>query len=127
MTDWRTRMREAIDSDGEERLSADDARAMRRVVVGAARRGGGGTDVNSWKRPVAFAATVILMVGAGITAGRHLNLDLSNREESTLGSVAGVGPVEPARPNRQLQFATPGGTRIIWVFNADLDLKATMP
>jgi hypothetical protein len=28
-------------------------------------------------------------------------------------------------PNRQLQFLTPGGTRIIWVFNSDLNLKAT--
>jgi hypothetical protein len=27
---------------------------------------------------------------------------------------------EPAR--RQLQFATPGGTRIIWVFNPDFSL-----
>jgi hypothetical protein len=31
---------------------------------------------------------------------------------------------EPERA-RQLQFSTPGGTRIIWIFNSDLDLKTT--
>jgi hypothetical protein len=125
MTDWRTRMRDAMDSDGEERLSADAARAMRRAIVAAA-RSSARVDVHSWKRPVAFAATVILMIGAGITAGRHLDLDLSPPEESAVDGAA-AGPMEPARSNRQLQFSTPGGTRIIWVFNADLDLKATMP
>jgi hypothetical protein len=33
---------------------------------------------------------------------------------------------EASVPNRQLQFLTPGGTRIIWVFNSEFDLKATM-
>ena len=41
----------------------------------------------------------------------------------------GAPPADAARaatPNRQLQFLTPGGTRIIWVFNQDLDLKASL-
>ena len=35
--------------------------------------------------------------------------------------------VDPAGERRQLQFDTPGGTRIIWIFNSEFDLKATNP
>ena len=28
---------------------------------------------------------------------------------------------------QQLQFATPGGTRIIWVFDAEFEVKGTLP
>ena len=36
---------------------------------------------------------------------------------------------DSARPaeRRQLQFATPGGTRIIWTFDPDFSVKETDP
>jgi hypothetical protein len=127
MTDWRTHLREAVEPDGDDRLSADAARAMRRVVVAAARAEAADEAVTSWKRPLALAATIILMIAVGITAG--LRIDLSLAQESRIADAVTDGSAieRPAPPSRQLQFSTPGGTRIIWVFNSDLDLKATMP
>lgn len=128
MTDWRTHLRSALEASGDDRLPADVARAMRRVVVAAARaESGNQTRVGSWKRPVALAATIVVMIAVGITAGRRLDLSLPERAGIVDGVPDGAAIEQPAQPSRQLQFSTPGGTRIIWVFNSDLDLKATMP
>jgi len=53
------------------------------------------------------------------TATNATALKTTGTATKTIGSRA-------ATPNRQLQFLTPGGTRIIWVFNQDLDLKASL-
>jgi hypothetical protein len=54
------------------------------------------------------AATVAATLLAGVLIGRRLPHDDLPRAS------------EPAR--RQVQFDTPGGTRIIWVINPDFDL-----
>jgi hypothetical protein len=120
-TDWRALLRAAVDGDADadaEALAPKEVLAMRRTVVAAAR------DTSPdilWQRPLAIAATVLLMIGMGAAAGRRFEMH----------EPAAVVPAEQARPagggQLQLQFATPGGTRIIWVFNSELDLKATMP
>ena len=56
------------------------------------------TDARVWPRPLALAAVVLAMVAAGALFAE-----------------------------RQGQFDTPGGTRIIWIFNSEFDLKATNP
>jgi hypothetical protein len=38
-----------------------------------------------------------------------------------------VAPEQTESGKRQLQFATPGGTRIIWVFDSDFEVKGTLP
>jgi hypothetical protein len=114
---WPSIMRAALDRDTPTLTSAE-AQAMRATVVSAARDGG---TRRMWRRPLAIAATVLLILGAGAAAGRR-----SDSRQPTAS-----GPVEPPPPavneQLQLQFATPGGTRIIWVFNPELDLKALMP
>lgn len=127
MTDWRKHLRDAVGPADGDRLSDDAARAMRRVVVAAARGAAANDALFSWKRPLAFAATIVLMIAVGITAGRRIGLSLP--EPSGIANDAADPPAveNPVRPNRQLQFSTPGGTRIIWVFNSNLDLKATIP
>ena len=114
---WRAVLREAVDA-GAKPLASDDAVAMRRAVVAAARDVGQGP--RRW-RPLALAATVLLMIGLGTAAG--LRFQAVGRRVDRTGRVAPV----PAGEQRQLQFATPGGTRIIWVFNSELDLKAATP
>jgi hypothetical protein len=113
---WQAVMRAALEADAEA-LAPDDVHAMRRTVVGAARDTAPGI---SWRRPVAIAATILLMIGVGATAGRRFD----TRRPAAV-------PVEQIRPGAgeqlQLQFATPGGTRIIWVFNPELELKAMVP
>ena len=118
MTDLRTMLRDAM--GGDERLGLDEAAAMRRVVVAAA-RDGGREPARMWLPPLAVAATVVVMVAIGVALGQRFGA-----RPIPAGAADPDLPVKttPVRA-RQLQFSTPGGTRIIWIFNSDLDLETT--
>jgi hypothetical protein len=114
-------------------LSGEQADAMRRVVIAAVVDDASEHVQTLWvRRPVLVAAAIVAIVSIGVGTG--LRLDVSSRSEQTATSDRASGPsalqtadgTRAATPNRQLQFLTPGGTRIIWVFNQDLDLKATL-
>jgi len=131
MTDWQSAMREAAKQEEQDHLSAEEVQAMRRVVVAAARDVAPERATSPWmRRPVLVAATIVAVIAVGVATG--LRLDLTNRESSATQLVPEAAPVDTASaadataPNRQLQFVTAGGTRIIWVFNSDLDLKANL-
>jgi hypothetical protein len=110
---WQAAMRAALDRESEP-LTPDEIEAMRRTVVAAARDS---APELTWWRPLAIAATLLLMMGVGGAAGRRVD---------ARPTAPAVQPNALARGEQlQLQFATPGGTRIIWVFNSELDLKAT--
>lgn len=132
MTDWRNAMRQAAEQDEQDRLSVDEVKAMRRVVLAAVTDDTQSRRSSLWMRPVLVAATVVAMISAGVVTG--LRLDLENRShEAAATEVANqAAPIDDAnaatgnQQSRQLQFMTAGGTRIIWVFNSELDLKATL-
>jgi hypothetical protein len=63
---------------------------------------------------------VALLIGVGITRGPHL------RPASMVSRAVDTDLVRPGE-RRQLQFATPGGTRIIWTFDSDFSVRETMP
>ena len=118
MKDVSTLLREADPAAGDPGLSDAQVQTMRRAVTNAARTAD--APAFSWRPSLAVAAAVALTLVAGIIGGRQMpgphdtNLPVS----------------EPARLDegpRQLQFATPGGTRIIWVLDPDFDLKETTP
>jgi hypothetical protein len=95
-------------------LSPDDAQCIRRAVVAAA-----GRPAPTWRpRPILVAATVAATLAVGVVIGRRMPHD-----DGVFGRPAAAGDmprvVEPAR--RQVQFDTPGGTRIIWVIDPDFD------
>jgi hypothetical protein len=123
MTDLRTRLRDALRDEEDERLSDNEAAAMRRVVVAAAR-----VDepeaARAWFQPLAVAATLVAMIAIGVAIGHRFDVRPADG-----GASDGTDGNLPARQTpgaaRQLQFSTPGGTRIIWIFNSDLDLKTT--
>ena len=121
MTDLGTRIREAFREEDDERLPVDEVVAMRRVVVAAVRAQTDTARGFSWFRPLALAATVIAMIAAGVTLGERFD---DRMPASVTGSEV---PARASAPSgaRQLHFATPNGTRIIWIFNSDLDLKTT--
>ena len=128
MADWRTVLREVDARSDEDRLSPEEAEAMRRVVLATASTTAPEPKGWSWMRPMFIAATVVAMIAVGIVAGRRFDLPVVPETPST--TQADMSPGTSAAgvvvPNRQLQFLTPGGTRIIWVFNSEFDLKATM-
>jgi hypothetical protein len=63
------------------------------------------------------------MIGGGVLAGRQA----AQRDSlPVMLPIAAEATGDPAE-QRQLQFQAPGGTRIIWVFNSEFDLKETIP
>ena len=95
-------------------LPPDEVQRMRRAVVAVARG-----PASTWRpRPVMVGATIAATLVAVVLIGRRL----PHADPPALlpaGIVEGQ-TVEPAR--RQVQFDTPGGTRIIWVIDPDFDL-----
>ena len=97
----------------EPGLSATELQAMRRAIVGAATsaRDAGWSPWRPWKlRPASLGMALVAALALGIFIGTLFG---PARQEST----------QPRRiEQRQLQFDTPGGTRVIWVLNSDLNL-----
>jgi hypothetical protein len=116
-THWRDLLRTA-DAAGETALSPEAAASIRRSVVAAVDREPAWAP--AWPRAWAVAATIVLMIAAGVGAGRRLPPG-----EPVASNAAHAW--QPAAERRQLHFSTPGGTRIIWVFNSELELKGTTP
>jgi hypothetical protein len=67
-----------------------------------------------WPHPLSIAATIALTLAAGITVGRLLPPRETLREAPAIAQAA-----DATGARRQLQFATPGGTRVIWVFDPE--------
>ena len=126
MTDSRRGLSDDLLAASDEPLTAESASAMRRIVVAEARaHAHDGVSLSS-RRAIVFALTGLLMIAAGISAGRRMGSPtFAPADLDADATTPVVVPPAPPVPPRQLQFATPGGTRIIWVFNSDLDLKVT--
>jgi hypothetical protein len=101
----------------DAQLSAAHGAAMRRQILNAVGR----PDVvrTPWQQPLAVAAMVALTIAAGVIAGRRM-------APVEAGSNAPAAAT-PADGRRQFQFSTPGGTRIIWVFDPEFQVKETVP
>ena len=123
MTDIRTLLQEA-DPLGEplaqhEALTPDDAQAIRQTVLVAAREAA--PAVPLWRRPLALAAVATaLTVVSGIVGHRS---GQTTDDTPTVVADGAAGEVDC----RQLQFATPGGTRIIWIFDNNVRFQESMP
>lgn len=117
MKDLTAILREADPAAHDPGLSPVQTAAMRRAVLAAvppvAWR-------SPWRRPLAVAAMVVLTLAGGILAGRYMPPP-ETHPQTTAPSLA------PETERRQLQFATPGGTRIIWVFDPEFELKEMTP
>ena len=116
MKTWQALLREG-DPAADARLPAPDAERMRRVVVAATREAQPAPF--PWHRPLAMAALVVMMIGVGAAIGQ--------RADWADAPAPGAAVLDDDGDRRQLQFSTPGGTRIIWTFNSEFDLRETMP
>jgi len=91
----------------EPGLSEAEAQVMRRAIVAAATA----TRHPRWSPGrLGLAAALAFTVAAGVFIARVFD---PVRQES-----AQPGAIE----QRQLQFETPGGTRVVWVLNSKFDL-----
>jgi hypothetical protein len=117
MTTLRARLSEGDPAAGAE-LSSRDVQELRRLITAAAERP---EAMALGLQPLAVAALIVLMIGVGLIGGRRV----SEREYRIVPAAVEVPARESER--RQLQFSTPGGTRIIWVFDSEFQLKDTTP
>lgn len=116
MKNLKTLLRDA-DPPGD--LPEREAQAIRRAVVAAVKERPAPAVI--WSHALALAAMLLLMLGTGATIGRRI--EPPARTAATAPPALSEGGGE----RRQLQFATPGGTRIIWVFNPRFDSREVMP
>jgi hypothetical protein len=100
------------------RMSSDEVGRMRRALVDAAWDASAGIP-GWWPRPMLVAATVAVALAAGVSVERWL--PRPDRAIGDPGATTASMSTSPTalRERRQLQFASPGGTRIIWVFDSD--------
>jgi hypothetical protein len=110
MKDLTHRLRDADPLRHEPGLPSDSRDAMRRAIVAAAE-----PDTPRhphWRAPVALAAMAVIAV-MGVAAAHRFADDRQRRE-------AAGAQAEPAPT--QVQFQTPGGTRIIWTIDPSFQL-----
>jgi hypothetical protein len=98
----------------EGELAASDADAMRRAVVAAAEAH---ASAPFWPRPLFLAATVAVTIVVGVALGARLPQRAQPPPAAQLALSEPAASTTRVDERRQLQFATPGGTRIIWVFD----------
>ena len=98
----------------EPELRAADAQTVRRAVLAALDR----TErvTGRWPRPLLAGAAIAAALVAGVAVGLRTPAPRSTTVE-TASTHASGGVGAP----RQLQFASPGGTRIIWVFDPEFN------
>ena len=121
MNTWQSLLKDH-DPGADARLAAPQADAIRRAAVAAARESR--AVPLRWQSPLAMAAVVLVMIATGVFAGRRSAIH--DAAAVPMDAEVSATPTHPAEP-RQLHFATPGGTRIIWVFNPEFALKETTP
>ena len=115
MTDLHTRLRDADPLRFEQGLDGPAREAMRRAVVAAAEAKP--AAVRYWRQSFALAAVAVVAVVGASAAYRFAE------QRASRGVVADAAPSPPT----QVQFRTPGGTRIIWTLDPSFHLGGTRP
>lgn len=123
MTDLNKLLNDADPIRDDRGLSTVDAERMRRVTLSAALESA--PERTPWLRPFAVAAVGALLVVVGTLAG-HRVADRPSPAATPDPATTALGG-STGNDRRQLQFATPGGTRIIWIFDQNLRLQESMP
>lgn len=117
MDELTRRLRDADPLARESGLSDFEAAVMRQRVTLLPREAET-LHVSSWK-----AAVASLVLAAVAIAGTVFDSRAARSLDRASSSVAaeGTATIRVVTPTTQLQFQTPGGTRIVWTINPDLD------
>ena len=118
MNDLHTLLTAADPVADAPELPADEALAIRRVVLTAARAGRPPAERRSAFVPI--AAVLIVVVAAGVALGWKMP------ERPVPAAIPDASLTAPAE-RRHVQFATPGGTRVIWTLDPEFELRGSTP
>jgi hypothetical protein len=114
MTHIGQQLRDADPLIHEPGLSREDTLKIRQAVVAAGQSGFRG---RTW-RPALMAAVAMLALAAVVGVNRRRSNEFTASTVREADGVLGTGPGRASAARRQLQFSTPGGTRVIWVFDS---------
>jgi hypothetical protein len=119
MTGVRDWLRENDPVANEPPLSEVDVRRMRRAIAAAGESRQ--PSFGDWARGTWATATVVVALTTAIGIGRWATPAGDVRRVNADAAPA-VTVREPGA-RRQVQLIAPGGTRVIWIFNADFEMK----
>ena len=127
MTHWKDRLLEA-DRELAREMSPGEVQHLRRTIVAEA--ASAAHSARRWSLPFVLTAGSLTAAAAALAVSTITALPGATAPPA--GDVATAGKIAPETPQegsgrQQLQFATPGGTRIIWVFDAEFEVKGTLP
>jgi len=115
MNDLKQQLIEGDPVAREPELDDFHAQTMRQRMLFEARAEREGFS-RAWRlRPIAVAGALAACLVAGVGIGLRIN-------EPAPSTFVGRPADGRQAPPRQLQFSTPGGTRIIWTFHQEFDL-----
>jgi hypothetical protein len=116
--DLRELLKEGDPVVHEPAMAPDEMEWMRHLVVAAE----GEKPSASWTMRVAYASAFAVVIGVSA----WLNYETTSRDAAVAADARSPGPSGPGlarTERRQLQFATPGGTRVIWVFDSKFEMR----
>jgi hypothetical protein len=112
MTDWREELLAGDPIAAEPELSSTEVDAMRRVILTA--------EPVRRRWPASFAVALACSLSI-LAAGSVWIVRQTPRGDEALTSASSAG-IDHLSGNqserRQVQFATPGGTRVIWILES---------
>ena len=126
MPSWKDRLREADEALARE-SSIEESQRLKRTVLAAVPAG---ARARGWSLPFALTAGSLTTAAVALVMTTLLTSS-GSRTTGAIEPAAAVHNAADGQPTesrrQQLQFATPGGTRIIWVFDSDFEVKGTLP
>ena len=127
MSHWKDRLRDADEALARE-LSREDAQRLRKTVLAAM----AAPTARRWPLSFTVIAGSLTAASAALVLSTAMGSSVPAPAGGSAPATAAAGNASSAQPaedgeRRQLQFATPGGTRIIWVFDTDFEVKGTLP
>lgn len=109
MKTWREALRAGDPIASEPGLDLETTRRMRATVLMARQA----PVARAFALPMALAVVLSAVIVTGVVTTRRAPTDAPQVVMAPVG----------ASDVRQLQFATSGGTRVIWVFNSAFDVR----
>jgi hypothetical protein len=116
MSDLRKYLQAGDPLNAEPGLTREEVQRMRRAVLA----GASGHSRTTATLVFTLGACLATTVAAGLWLVRPTP---TTRSDTGPSPLAAVQSPEPRTDRRQLLFATPGGTRVIWVFDPNFDLR----
>ena len=117
MEDWQQLLRDGDPVSREPSLAAQDVDRMRRAML---------TATPPVARRLWSARLVMVSAAAILAAAGSMWIDRAatwSRPADPPALGAPPPSTSGAAQRRQVQFATPGGTRVIWVFDSTFDVR----